>query len=276
MRYETKLDLSEENFERLLLLSQRCEAKLDLSEEDLHSQFIIPYEQGNHIMINGVYISLENLDRITILQTKENSKSVIKRQGETYLDIPSCNFTQIMTQSKDITDEIIKGPPGYKKSRTKENRSIMQSDRVFVVHGRDQALKNSLEIFLKEIGLTPIVLHRKPDEGLTILEKFEKYSNVGYAFVLLTPDDIGYPEEKHQEKENSEIERRARQNVIFEFGYFVGKLGRNRVCCVYREGTTLPTDVSGLLYKKVRGSIEEVGYSIIKELTRAGYKLNME
>jgi predicted nucleotide-binding protein len=119
-------------------------------------------------------------------------------------------------------------------------------------------------------------LHRKPDEGLTILEKFEKYSNVGYAFILLTPDDIGYLEEKHQEKEKDiEIEHRARQNVIFEFGYFVGKLGRNRVCCIYKEGTTLSSDVSGLLYKKVRKSIEEVGYSLIKELTTAGYKLDI-
>lgn len=248
----------------------KSEFRFDLSKEALISKFIEPYEQGSFIMINGVCISPEDLVRIRVFQTSVDLKSLLKHQGEKF------TYDHIKNTAEDVTDEIIKGPPGYKKSEIKENKSILQSDRVFIVHGHDQLLENSLEIFLKEIGLNPIVLHRKPDEGLTILEKFEKHSNAAYAFILLTPDDIGYPEEEHQEKEkDSKIEHRARQNVIFEFGYFVGKLGRDRVCCIYKEGTTLPTDVSGLLYKKVRTSIEEVGYSLIKELTAAGYKLDI-
>jgi len=103
---------------------------------------------------------------------------------------------------------------------------------------------------------------------LTIIEKFERYSEVGYAFILLTPDDIGYSIEKENKKE-----MRARQNVIWEFGYFVGKLGRNKVCCLYKEGVTLPTDVSGMLYKEIKKNVEEVGYAILKELKIAGYDL---
>lgn len=67
-----------------------------------------------------------------------------------------------------------------------------RSKRVFIVHGHDHVAKNELERYLQELGLEPIILHRQADEGRTILEKFEKHSDVGYAFVLLTPDDIGY------------------------------------------------------------------------------------
>jgi hypothetical protein len=91
-----------------------------------------------------------------------------------------------------------------KKDRTK------LSNKVFIVHGHDEEIKNQLEIFLNEIGLEAIVLHRKPDEGMTIIEKFERYSkDASYAFILLTPDDICYSVKKK--------EIRARQNVIFEF-----------------------------------------------------------
>lgn len=144
--------------------------------------------------------------------------------------------------------------------------------KVFVVHGRDEAAKTGLEVFLHEIGLEPIVLHRQADEGLTIIEKFEKHSDVGYAFILLTPDEIAYlrSEDARPDPER-EKELRARPNVIFEFGYFVGKLGRSRVCCLYTGNVSLPSDVSGLIYKRYEKNIEEVAYSITKDLKTAGY-----
>lgn len=149
-----------------------------------------------------------------------------------------------------------------------------RSKKVFVVHGRDEVAKTSLEVFLREIGLDPIVLHRQADEGLTVIEKFEKHSDVGYAFVLLTPDEIAYlalEEGKPDNERNKEF--RARPNVIFEFGYFVGKLGRSRVCCLYTGDVTLPSDVSGMIYKKYTKSIEEVAYGIIKDLKASGYAI---
>jgi predicted nucleotide-binding protein len=151
------------------------------------------------------------------------------------------------------------------------------SNKVFVVHGHDEAAKTSLEIFLKEIGLDPVVLHRKADEGRTIIEKLEKHSDVGYAFVLLTPDECAYlvAEAKIPEDEKN-TENRARQNVIFEFGYFVGKLGRQRVCCLYTGGVSLPSDISGMIYKEYSNSVEEVAFGIMKELKAAGYEIQMK
>ncbi len=149
-----------------------------------------------------------------------------------------------------------------------------RSKKVFIVHGHDDVAKTQLELFLHEIGLEPIVLHRQADEGLTIIEKFEKHSDVGYAFVLLTPDEIAYlaADEEKPDRERQK-EARTRPNVIFEFGYFVGKLGRSRVCCLHTGTVSLPSDVSGVIYKRYERRIDEVAYSILKELKASGYDL---
>jgi predicted nucleotide-binding protein len=259
------------------------EVKLDLSKERLFSQFIEPYEKGDPIIINGKTILPEDLERIRITETDKDSSQILpiveyERQQSSLIVIggPSDEW-KVADKGKDITDELIKSPPGCKKTEKKsEAKDIKKSNRIFIVHGHDQTLKNDVEIFLKNVGLEPVVLHRQPDEGLTIIEKLEKYADIGYAFILLTPDDVGYSVGELQKAEKERIiEYRARQNVIFEFGYIVGRLGRNRVCCIYKEKTTLPTDISGLLYKKVTTSIEDVGYALIKELKAAGYELKL-
>jgi predicted nucleotide-binding protein len=172
---------------------------------------------------------------------------------------------------------IKKDPFGELKKQTTKSSSVTSSNKIFVVHGHDHALKSELENFLNDIGLEPIVLHKKPDEGQTIIEKFEKHSDVGYAFILLTPDEIAYiiDQDKINDAERKK-EKRARPNVIFEFGYFVGKLGRNRVCCLYKNDVELPSDLSGLLYKKIEDKINAQAYDIIKELQAAGYQIKIK
>jgi len=152
----------------------------------------------------------------------------------------------------------------------------LQNPKVFVVHGHDHALKADVEVFLKNIGLDPIVLHRQADKGQTIIEKFLEHSDVGYAFILLTPDDIAYGSEQANVADRSrKKEFRARQNVIFEFGFFVGRIGRERVCCIYKEGVVLPSDLNGLIYKKVTDSIDSQALSIARDLRAAGYKVTL-
>lgn len=158
--------------------------------------------------------------------------------------------------------------------QTVSQRSPSKSKKVFVVHGHDDKAKSNLEIFLREIGLEPVVLHRQADEGLTVIEKFEKHSDVGYAFILLTPDEVAYLKSEESKDDKDRVkEFRARPNVIFEFGYFVGKLGRSKVCCLYTGDVALPSDVSGMIYKKFTNSIEEVAYSVIKDLKASGYEI---
>ena len=135
-------------------------------------------------------------------------------------------------------------------------------DLVFVVHGHDEQARNDLKKFLTDyIGVPSVLLFEKPDEGMTIVEKLERYANQAtLAVILLTPDDRAVAE-----KETSEIKRRARQNVILEMGYFWGKLGRRQVILLYKEGVEIPSDIYGILCKpfnKISEIIPELAQEI--------------
>lgn len=124
-----------------------------------------------------------------------------------------------------------------------EGVSGVKSDSrdIFLVHGHDDAMKESVARFLEKLDLHPVILHEQPNKGRTIIEKFEAHSDVGFAVVLLSPDDVC--------RESAEqLSRRARQNVILELGYFIGKLSRARVCALYKKGVELPSDIHGVLY----------------------------
>lgn len=142
------------------------------------------------------------------------------------------------------------------------------SATVFVIHGRDNESKQTVARFLEKIDLNPIILHEWPDGGRTIIEKFEQHADVGFALALLTPDDMG---SLCGEEEDSRP--RARQNVIFEFGYFIGKLSRKRVCALMKGDVEKPSDYDGVLYIPLD---ESGGWKIklIKELRSAGLAID--
>lgn len=144
------------------------------------------------------------------------------------------------------------------------------SKKIFIVHGHDDQARSELALIISRLGLEPIILHEQANEGMTVIEKLEKYSEVGYAFIILTPDDVGA---KTEQKDN--LQPRARQNVVFEFGIFVGKLGRNKVCCLYKGDMELPSDLHGLLYIPFETSVNEKQIDIVKELRAAGYEVNI-
>lgn len=148
--------------------------------------------------------------------------------------------------------------------------TIAKNKKVFIVHGRDAAAKETLARFIEKLDLDAIILHEQPNMGQTIIEKFEVFSDVGYAVVLLTPDDVGYP--KGEEGKNK---KRARQNVILELGYFIGKLGRKRVCALYSEGVEMPSDYQGVVYIQ----LDPAGAwktKLAQELVQAGMNINLK
>ena len=119
----------------------------------------------------------------------------------------------------------------------------VNSRKVFVVHGHDDAAKDRVALFLQKVKLDTIILHEQPNGGRTIIEKFETYSgDVAFAVVLLTPDD------------RWDDTSRARQNVIMELGYFIGRLGRTRVCALHKGKVELPSDYQGVLYVEMDDS----------------------
>jgi predicted nucleotide-binding protein len=122
---------------------------------------------------------------------------------------------------------------------------VTQKKRVFVVHGHDEEMKQAIARVLEQLGLEPVILHEQPDKQRTIIEKFTNYADVCFAIILLSPDDFGFPKNTSHLRAKS----RSRQNVILELGYFLGKLGREKVLVIYREDTDfeMPNDYSGVL-----------------------------
>jgi hypothetical protein len=149
------------------------------------------------------------------------------------------------------------------------NQSHLPGGNVLLIHGRDEATKESLLDFFEMLGLHPLVLHEQPDGGKSIIEKFGESPNIHFAIILITPDDIAAPRHKPKERQ-----ARASQNVIFELGYFVGKLGRGRVCALYKEGVEIPSDYSGTVYLPMdsRG-----GWRLLlaKEMKQAGMEIDL-
>jgi predicted nucleotide-binding protein len=153
---------------------------------------------------------------------------------------------------------------------TLSNKFRRNKENIFIVHGQDEEPKFMLRDLLYGLGLNPIILHDEPNKGRTIIEKFEDHAGIAnYAFILLTQDDVGRANVAH-----THLNYRARQNVIFELGFFVAKLGRNRVCCIYKKDLELPSDIGGLVYLSYVRSIQECNKGILRELNNAGYNIN--
>ena len=204
------------------------------------------YQNGENFILKGKVIDPYDVEWIRITDT--NSLSL-----------------------KEVTSDFINSPPRPKlpKSPTITTQASL-SKNIFVVHGRDHKPLEELKAMLYGFGLKPIVLHEQPSGSRTIVEKLEKYSDVGYAFVILTPDDVGGPS-RDRKILRFEGKERARQNVILEFGYFIGRLGRDRVCCLHKGDVELPSDMHGIVYIRFKESVKEVQDRIMNELEDAGY-----
>lgn len=132
-------------------------------------------------------------------------------------------------------------------SDTKET-GVSSSKNIFIVHGHDDEMKEAVAIAVKKLDLTPIILHEQTNEGLTIIEKIEKHSQkTSFAIILVSPDDMGCKSKLFPKN----AKNRARQNVILEMGYFLGKLGREKVFVLYKESNDfeMPSDMLGIVYE---------------------------
>jgi predicted nucleotide-binding protein len=142
------------------------------------------------------------------------------------------------------------------------------SNKVFVVHGHNLGTKDSVARFLEKLDLDPVILHEKPNAGRTLIEKFSDYTDVQFAVVLLTGDDEGRPRGSA-----GPPQPRARQNVILELGYFLGKLGRARVCALYESGVEIPSDYQGVLFIPLDTG-DRWKFHLVRELRAAGFAVD--
>jgi predicted nucleotide-binding protein len=135
---------------------------------------------------------------------------------------------------------------------------------VFIVHGHNDLARESVVHFIEHLGLRAIVLGDQPSNGRTVIAKIEHYARVGFVVVLLTPDDIGYPKDHPRQKKH-----RARQNVIFELGFFIGKLGPSKVCSLYKKGVEILSDYQGVVYIPMNAD-DRWKISLAREFKAAG------
>ena len=125
-----------------------------------------------------------------------------------------------------------------------ESMGEKTSQKVFIVHGHDREAKEAVARFIGIFGLKPIILDEQSGGLQAIIDKFEEQAeDIVFAIILLTPDDVGAAK-----AEQNELQPRARQNVILELGYFIGRLNRNQICLLYKGGVELPSDIRGQSY----------------------------
>jgi predicted nucleotide-binding protein len=155
-------------------------------------------------------------------------------------------------------------------SEPKESSPAAVGNRVFLVHGHNEAALQSCARFVERLELPLTVLREEPNQGRTIIEKFLDYADAGFAIVLLTADDRGGPINQTYDEQLP----RARQNVIFELGFFVGKLGRERVCALYQEGVEVPSDYQGVVFIPLDTGMA-CRFGLAKEMKAAGLPVDL-
>lgn len=179
------------------------------------------------------------------------------------------NLKRALAQLESIVEslDLYRDPADSSRTVASAPEALGDAPKVFVVHGRNGEKKQEVARCIERLGLEPVILHERPNGGKTLIEKFEEFADVGFAVVLLTGDDqggIAGAENQHP---------RARQNVVFEMGYFCGRLTRSRVCALYEKGVELPSDLQGIVYTL----LDESGawrFALAEELSNCGYAVD--
>jgi len=194
---------------------------------------------------------LENINKITSNTHVSSPGEYIKNKED---------IEKILKDLKDNKEEYL----DY-FTNVKPQKSLNLND-IFIVHGHDEGLLQEIARFIEQIGLKPIILKETPNGGETIIEKIESRSDVGYGIVLYTPCDKGFDTEDPETVKN-----RARQNVIFEHGYLIGKLGRNRVSAIVKGELETPGDIGGMVYISYDNNWK---IALVKELKYIDYPID--
>jgi predicted nucleotide-binding protein len=246
----------------------------DLSREDLVCKIALPFIRKDQFFCGGAVILPEQVTEVKFSETQQSVKELVplieaRRRMHGILTIASAEKS-VVSEGRDVTREVLDEAFSTRTEGETPKQPEEKSDRVFIVHGHDQRAVDQTEILIHRFGLSPIILRNEPNQGNTVIEKFEAHSKVGLAVVLLTPDDVGCIAAKSPDG----LQTRARQNVIWEWGYLVAKLGRSNVICLYKTGVELPSDLHGLVTINISDDVRDSAEEIRRELIAAGYRIS--
>lgn len=249
--------------------STKLAFEYDLSIDDLLHKIVVPFVQQKQFFCGGVVVVPSKVQEVRFNRTEQSSRDLApmieaRRRMHPNVLVFSPPEYEVVWEGDDITRELL--DQAHQLARGGQMKAAKQSDRIFIVHGHDETAVDQTEILINRFGLTPIILRNAPSGGRTVIEKFEAHSDVGAAIVLLTPDDIGGLDTGH-------LLPRARQNVIWEWGYLVGRLGRQNVICLYKGSVEVPSDLHGIVTIHVGDDVREKSEEIRRELKAAGYDI---
>ena len=239
----------------------------------------VDHNRGDNIDTLALFINatneVENIENVVTLiickfiefkKNDENFEDVI--EAMIVAEFKETNIKEVKQEfEKHKKQKLPKKEVIIQSSKRKTNSKKPNGKEVFIVHGHNEELKEKVARTIEKLGLKPIILHEQSNEGLTVIEKFEKHSNVNFAVILLTYDDFG------NIKSNNDKNKRARQNVILELGYFIAKISRKNVMPLYEKGVELPSDISGVLYTLI-DETENWKFRLVKELKSAEYDVD--
>lgn len=264
--FKTKLSEIIEAGKELLNRSITNIPELEKNQKDFYS-----WDDYNSEYLKQVFNNENSQYKITYDQTNKfdvyffnGNDSPNEKLKELKDDISNkVTFLERLFDKVDLLKSAIEEPlPTVITSKT-DSSNI----NIFIVHGHNVAVQQSVARTLEKLGLNPIILSEQPNAGNTIIEKFEANTDVGFAVILLTDDDEG------KSKTDIDLKSRARQNVILELGYFIGRLGRKRVLPLYSEGVELPSDIHGLLFIPI-DKADTWKFALVRELKEAGYNVD--
>lgn len=259
------LILSGNNLSSIELSSFKQLERLNLSNNVLKVFSL----EGVYPTLKSIWLGNNPIERISL--ARDNVPSLRALYTYTYpsnINDVAKPYAELMSMKGNTIDVLWKG---VRKNVQNEKYDItmnkVNNNKVFIVHGHD-SFKTEVELFLRTIGMDPIILHKQADLGKTIIEKIETYSDVAFGIVLYTPDDEG------RLKGNTEWSPRARQNVIFEHGFLIGKLGREHVCALLEKSVEKPGDLDGLVYVNM-DEAEGWKLQLAKNMKVAGMNVDM-
>jgi len=180
-----------------------------------------------------------------------------------YVGSPSYRSVEtILSIIRAAHTRFTRNPALFSKKQGEEHLRVKEN--VFIIHGRDEGKWRELkDIITNTFRLKPLLLSEQPDFGKTVIEKFEHYAEMcSYAIALFTPDD-----EVHS---GSDTYLQARPNVIYELGWFCGRIQRSSVMLLLKEGTSMFSDFGGIVQKRFTVNISELVGDIGKELAASG------
>ncbi len=209
------------------------------------------------------------LQLLIVLKMSEDPEWAIQFSGTFYVSHTNKYMRDVQQMVGQLIIPFVRDYRDFVESNGRRDVAVSypKSNKVFVVHGHDGEARETVARFILQIGLEPIILHEQANRGRTVIEKVVDNSDVGFAVVLLTPDDLG------KAKNSAELEPRARQNVLLELGHFIGHLGRDKVCALKRGTVEIPSDFAGVVWENmdIGGAWKQ---ALGRELQAAGQSIN--